>query len=164
VSHIDARMMLLQGNWEYQADGLLDRTHLRWFTRRSLRELLADVGFVATHVERIRTPFGSSNLPFEREAVSPELIGYATTDPDAFTLQFVVDARRGVGVDVLADPPRTSWPRLGSAPVADVHVADLERERDALRAEVEAWHNSKLVRMTYPLRALYASARRRIGH
>ncbi len=158
VSHIDARMMLLQGNWEYQADGLLDRTHLRWFTRQSLRELLADVGFVATHVERIRTPFGSSNLPFEREAVSPELIGYATTDPEAFTLQFVVDARRGGGVDVLADPPRTSWPRLGSTPVADAHVADLERERDALRAEVEAWHNSKLVRMTNPLRSLYARA------
>jgi SAM-dependent methyltransferase len=162
VSHIDARMMLLQGNWEYQADGLLDRTHLRWFTRRSLRELLADVGFVATHVERIRTPFGSSNLPFEREAVSPELIGYATADPEAFTLQFVVEARRS-GEDQLTDPPPPSWPQLGNADGADARVADLERERDALRAEVEAWHNSKLVRVTDPLRSLYARARRRFG-
>jgi hypothetical protein len=155
-------MMLLQGNWEYQSDGLLDRTHLRWYTRQSLRELLADVGFVATHVERVRTPFGSSNLPFERDAVSPELIGYATTDPEAFTLQFVVEARRA-GDDQLTDPPPPSWPKLVDASGVDVRVVDLERERDALRAEVEAWHNSKLVRATNPLRSLYSRARRRLA-
>jgi SAM-dependent methyltransferase len=162
VSHIDARMMLLQGNWEYQPDGLLDRTHLRWFTRQSLRELLADVGFVATHLERVRTPFGSSNLPFQREAVSPQLIGYAATDPEAFTLQFVVEARR-TGEDQLTDPPMPSWPQLGDASDADAHVADLQRECDALRAEVEAWHNSKLVRVTRPMRSLYARALRRLA-
>lgn len=158
VAHIDARVMLLHGEWGYQDDGLLDRTHLRWFTRRSLRELLADVGFVATSVERVRTPFGSSNLPFDRDAVPPELIEYAAADPEAFTLQFVVEACRAdrAGVDALAGDEPVSWPSLSGHGGS---VVELEAENRALREEVEAWRNSKLVRVTRPARALYARLR-----
>jgi SAM-dependent methyltransferase len=163
VAHIDARMMLLQGNWDYQGDGLLDRTHLRWFTRRSLRELLADVGLVATRVERIRTPFGSSNLVFDRDAVSPALIQFASADPEAYTLQFVVEARRA-GEDQLGETPPVEWPAIGSGEAsARGRIAELEQERDNLQAEVDAWRNSKLVRSTRPLRSVYARARRYLG-
>jgi SAM-dependent methyltransferase len=158
IAHIDARMMLLQGEWEYERDGLLDASHLRWFTHRSLRELLAQAGFVATQVERVRTPFGSSNLMFDRDAVSPDLIRFASADPEAYTLQFVVEARRA-GNDVLGSPDPIAWPVAGEADAAAQRIADLERERDALQAEVEAWRGSKLVRYTRPARSLYARLR-----
>jgi SAM-dependent methyltransferase len=160
IAHIDARMMLLQGEWQYQRDGLLDATHLRWFTHRSLRDLLATVGFVATEVERVRTPFGSSNLTFDRDAVAPDLIRFAAADPEAYTLQFVVEARRA-GSDVLGSPDPIDWPVVGGNDGSAQRVTDLERERDALQAEVDAWRNSKLVRYTQPARALYARLRRR---
>ena len=164
VAHADVRMMLLQGNWAYQDDGLLDRTHLRWFTRDGLRHLLADAGFVATAVERVRTPFGSSNLPFDRDAVPHALLAYAAADDEIYTLQFVVEARRSDETDradVLDVPRPMAWPALDAAPELAHRIGELERERDALRAEVDAWRNSTLARVSAPLRRVYARARRR---
>jgi len=36
--------LLLQGRWDYQDSGILDRTHLRFFTRRTALELLQSSG------------------------------------------------------------------------------------------------------------------------
>jgi hypothetical protein len=44
VAHLWVRLNLLLGRWEYQDRGILDRTHLRFFTRRSFRRLLAEAG------------------------------------------------------------------------------------------------------------------------
>ncbi len=162
VAHIDVRMMLMQGGWAYQDDGLLDRTHLCWFTQDSLRELLAGAGFVATAVERVRTPFGSSNLVFDRAAVPQALIDYAMADPDANTLQYVVEARRQ-GTDALSAERVKAWPAVDSPAAATRRIAELEAERDALQQEVVAWRNSRLVRAVAPLRRVYAAARRLTG-
>ena len=40
----NVRLSLLFGNFQYSETGTLDRTHLRFFTRRSFRELLANAG------------------------------------------------------------------------------------------------------------------------
>jgi 2-polyprenyl-3-methyl-5-hydroxy-6-metoxy-1,4-benzoquinol methylase len=37
--------LLLKGEWKYQSSGILDRTHLRFFTRRSVLELFSAAGF-----------------------------------------------------------------------------------------------------------------------
>jgi 2-polyprenyl-3-methyl-5-hydroxy-6-metoxy-1,4-benzoquinol methylase len=38
--------LIFKGQWEYQDSGILDRTHLRFFTRRSAGKMLTDAGFV----------------------------------------------------------------------------------------------------------------------
>lgn len=38
--------IFLQGRWDYQESGLLDRTHLRFFTRYSIIELIENSGLV----------------------------------------------------------------------------------------------------------------------
>jgi glycosyltransferase involved in cell wall biosynthesis len=45
VAHLWVRLMLLAGRFEYGGRGILDRTHLRFFTRRSARKLIRDSGF-----------------------------------------------------------------------------------------------------------------------
>ncbi len=40
----NVRLALLFGRFEYGDTGTLDRTHMRFFTRRSLRQLLSDAG------------------------------------------------------------------------------------------------------------------------
>ena len=37
--------LLLKGDWQYQDSGILDRTHLRFFTRRTVLELFAGAGY-----------------------------------------------------------------------------------------------------------------------
>ena len=39
------RALIFQGEWRYTDEGVLDRTHLRFYTQRSFRRLLEDNGF-----------------------------------------------------------------------------------------------------------------------
>jgi 2-polyprenyl-3-methyl-5-hydroxy-6-metoxy-1,4-benzoquinol methylase/GT2 family glycosyltransferase len=45
IANISVRLMLLLGRFDYMERGILDRTHLRFFTRRSICEMLAGQGF-----------------------------------------------------------------------------------------------------------------------
>jgi len=44
VEHWSFLARLLRGDWDYQDAGLLDRAHLRWFTRRTMQAGLEDLG------------------------------------------------------------------------------------------------------------------------
>ncbi len=44
VAHWSVRALLLAGEFPYASRGILDRTHLRFFTRRSLRALVHEAG------------------------------------------------------------------------------------------------------------------------
>lgn len=46
VAHLLVRLSLLAGRFDYFDRGILDRTHLRFFTERSLRRLLGAAGLV----------------------------------------------------------------------------------------------------------------------
>lgn len=61
VAHWSIITALLNGSWEYTSAGLLDSTHLRFFTRKSIIRLLEETGF---HV-LLMTPniVGSFRIP-----------------------------------------------------------------------------------------------------
>lgn len=175
VGHVDVRLHLLSGRWEYQPDGLLDTTHLRWFTRASLRELLAGVGFVATELDPVRFERGVSGLAVD-EPIPHDALRYVDDDPDSRVFQFVITARRADRVadedDALA-PIVVEHDDLDARRAADTErvladvdalreaIAHRDREIDALRTELDAWKHSKLARAMSPLRAVYARIRRR---
>ena len=45
--------LLLQGRWDYLPAGVMDRSHLRFFTRATAIEMLESAGFRVRHVERV---------------------------------------------------------------------------------------------------------------
>lgn len=45
VMHFSVFRMMLSGHWTYENEGILDRTHLRFFTRREILALLREAGF-----------------------------------------------------------------------------------------------------------------------
>ncbi|MCA9482351.1 MAG: glycosyltransferase [Nitrospina sp.] len=47
---------LAEGNWTYQDEGILDRTHLRFFTFKEIEKLLAETGFELDQVEETLDP------------------------------------------------------------------------------------------------------------
>ncbi len=47
------RNLVILGRWEYAEAGILDKTHLRFFTRRSFLKVLRESGFLIQHYEMI---------------------------------------------------------------------------------------------------------------
>ncbi len=52
--------LLVRGEWEYRERGVLDRTHLRFFTRKSIETMVRDAGFEITTM--IKRPSGAGWL------------------------------------------------------------------------------------------------------
>jgi len=56
VAHLWMRLQLLLGSFNYRDRGILDRTHLRFFTLRSFRNLLADSGLKTVEMSASPVP------------------------------------------------------------------------------------------------------------
>src|ERR1019366_2615137 len=50
VEHWSFAERLLRGTWNYEPEGLFDRTHLRWFNYATTRRALLDAGLFPTDV------------------------------------------------------------------------------------------------------------------
>lgn len=51
ISHWRNIINLIQGRFDYEKSGMMDYTHLKWFTPASFRRLFEDAGFDVTTVE-----------------------------------------------------------------------------------------------------------------
>ncbi len=51
-----AKHLVLRGNWNYVDAGVLDRTHLRFFTRKSMIEMFTNAGYSVERVEGLTKP------------------------------------------------------------------------------------------------------------
>jgi O-antigen biosynthesis protein len=93
VAHGSVRLSLLSGRFDYQDIGLLDSTHLRFFTRESFEQLLdeAELGLAVLHRHELN--LDASEVPFDIDAVPPEVRERLESDPDARTYQYVVKAK-----------------------------------------------------------------------
>ena len=56
VRHHSVVGSLLGGNWTYESAGLLDRTHLRFFTRREIEKLFFRSGFAIDEMRSVIGP------------------------------------------------------------------------------------------------------------
>jgi methionine biosynthesis protein MetW len=56
VAHWSVRLSLLKGDFHYSRTGIMDSTHLRWFTRTTIQSLIARNGF---EIDQVR---GSAGL------------------------------------------------------------------------------------------------------
>jgi SAM-dependent methyltransferase len=87
---------LLDGTWQYEPDGLLDASHLRWFTLRTMKTLLEEAG-LSPHAVVPRVFDQSANVAFvNRIAPALQQLGI---DPAEYArrsqpLQYVWRAQR----------------------------------------------------------------------
>ena len=92
VAHGAVRLSLLSGRFEYRPLGLLDETHLRFFTRDTLRDLLDEGGFVAVDMRRTVAGIFDTEVAVRREDFDEHVVEAVEDDPDATTYQFVFRA------------------------------------------------------------------------
>jgi 2-polyprenyl-3-methyl-5-hydroxy-6-metoxy-1,4-benzoquinol methylase len=51
VAYFENRLGLFKGDWNYTDEGILDRTHIRFYTLASARNFLTDAGFTIREME-----------------------------------------------------------------------------------------------------------------
>ena len=100
IAHFEVSLPLFfLGQWDYQEDGLLDKTHLRFFTRKTACRLLEDSGFCITTVlrnKKIPNVFGLFGLSGQKwRWYNQKIFGGIPWWPShLFDLQFVIAARK----------------------------------------------------------------------
>jgi 2-polyprenyl-3-methyl-5-hydroxy-6-metoxy-1,4-benzoquinol methylase len=95
VAHGAVRLSLLQGRFDYQEEGLLDETHLRFFTLKTVEETLLGAGYRIETLQRSTVDvFDGSHVlpPINRGAFDEHVVERVLSDPEASTLQFIVRA------------------------------------------------------------------------
>lgn len=92
VAHGSIRLALLSGRFEYRDWGLLDSTHLRFFTRETFERLLDEAELGLVELRRHELHLGASEVEFDESAVPAGLREGLEVDPDARTYQFVAKA------------------------------------------------------------------------
>ncbi|MGH7691376.1 MAG: class I SAM-dependent methyltransferase [Candidatus Dormibacteria bacterium] len=104
ITHVDVQLMLAQDEWRYEPTGILDHTHLRFFTLASFSEMAAEAGFrTAASFPVVAALLGTSVLGHGARlqlpaAVVDQFRSLAAGRPSATVYQYVVELRPDPGV------------------------------------------------------------------
>jgi GT2 family glycosyltransferase/2-polyprenyl-3-methyl-5-hydroxy-6-metoxy-1,4-benzoquinol methylase len=137
VAHASVALELLAGRFTYQAEGLLDEAHLRFFTRRSIQELFEATGYVIAELSRITVELSAT----QRAAFSPEIVEFALRQAEALTYQFVIKAYPAMETGRVTAPRREPEGASSGLTEREAALRDLRREVESTRrvlAEREA--------------------------
>ncbi|MFA5252377.1 MAG: methyltransferase domain-containing protein [Phycisphaerae bacterium] len=97
IAHFAVRAMLLEGRWDYTDRGILDRTHLRFYTRDSLVDLFSVANYFIDSIDTVTLSaeavgeLFAMNLKKESIAASTQF----ARDHRGTDFQYVVVARPG---------------------------------------------------------------------
>ena len=114
VAHVSVVVELIRGNFEYRPFGLLDNTHIRFFTKKSIVELFEQAGYRLLALDRAIAP--NHDTDGQPAAPSPERQAIADLvrrhSPECDTFQFIVAAGRATGGEPLPyvelEPPASA--------------------------------------------------------
>lgn len=129
VAFAAVRLNLLCGRFNYAERGILDITHKRLFTRRSLLRMLKDCGYDIESVHAVGAPF-SAVMPGRMGTCLGWMAGLlAKLWPAMFAFQFMVECRPRPGVrEVLRHAIRVHDRSAGTMSRNDASENQLEKQ------------------------------------
>lgn len=71
IVHWKCRLQILLGRWEYEDYGIFDRTHLRFFTIRSFRQLLEESGYTVVDFDYTFEDICPFKIMFDTRILAP---------------------------------------------------------------------------------------------
>jgi SAM-dependent methyltransferase len=122
VQHYSVLLNLLRGRWEYQDDGLLDRTHLRFFTLQGIQDLFAQAGLKVFDVQPRWWPDAGFDQ-FQKlvaPLLSPLAIDTASFAVQSRAVQYIVRSVR----ESHTVSRMFAWSLLGSTVGSDVRIGE----------------------------------------
>jgi len=154
VSHIAIRAMLFEGRWQYSELGIMDYTHLRFFTRRTIQELLYKSNFIVKDIKSVTLPaFAVANMT--KITLNQSIVDYIdqqSNDDTKLDFQYVLKVSKintdksflddkykikvlGFASDVTSShadvrliTPLKAWESLGEGEVKFSNMADCPEE------------------------------------
>ena len=130
VAHGSVRLALMAGRFDYQPLGLLDSTHIRFFTRSSIEDLFREAGLVPIDVRRTTAGYFDTPVPVSEAEFPPEVVDAVMADPESSTYQFVLKA--------VPDDAEAAIAKLrADAEAMRARIAGLDEELQAVRAAAQ---------------------------
>jgi len=93
VAHASVRLALFNGDFNYTEEGLLDRTHLKFFTLDTIVALMREAGYGIAELHRTRVGVFNTEVKLAIGKIPPSLLGKLMRDSEATTYQFIFSAR-----------------------------------------------------------------------
>ena len=109
---------LIQGDFRYRPEGLLDRTHLRFFTRTSLLRFHQQNGWATQFLQTTQRSLLASEFKVAFDSLPPAVARYLLATPDALTYQFVSVLQPADEASRLSDTASISGQTMADATVA----------------------------------------------
>jgi 2-polyprenyl-3-methyl-5-hydroxy-6-metoxy-1,4-benzoquinol methylase len=173
VAHADVALALLDGRFRYNEVGLLDRTHLRFFTKETIQELLERTGFQMIDLRRVLRPVFETELGVDPAGYAPEVVEHVLANPEAETYQFVVRAvPHGAESEIAALADRAIAAEEGlrrerieriaaeaSQAALQAQLAEVEERLDLANRHLDLIYRSKTMRAVAPFRSIYGKLR-----
>lgn len=92
VAHGSLRLALLNGQWNYTPTGLLDETHIRFYTLSTLVDLLADSGYDVTECWATQVNPFESEVKVEQGSLPAEVVEWLLGQAESYYYQYILRA------------------------------------------------------------------------
>ena len=118
---------LIQGDFRYRREGLLDDTHLRFFTRKSLQRFFDAHGWVTRSLQTIQRNLLVSEFRVAFDSLPPAVARHLLAVPDALTYQFISVLQPIEAADRISGGPTTGdlAPDQSAPPASALFSAEL---------------------------------------
>jgi SAM-dependent methyltransferase len=125
IQHFSVLVNLMRGQWQYQDEGLLDRTHLRFFTLEGARELFAGAGLRVFDIQPRSWP--STDFDKFQQVMTP-VLSKLGIEPASFALQTQAVQYIVRSIRAQAPPRRMAiWSLLGSVTGSEPRIHEPAR-------------------------------------
>lgn len=143
MAHASVRLMLLQGDFQYGETGLLDKTHLHYYTTAELQRVLTEAGYNLKYFDPVLKDFPEELVAQELKKVglpvTPEFMQFLrTTEASIYQMVGAADL-----LPSTAKPVKATLPSSSPVDIFQKYLQNVERTYKRQLAEQKR-HNKKL--------------------
>lgn len=95
IAHASTKLNLLDNKFKYTEMGLLDKTHIRFFTRTSIIELIDELGFNIVNDNLVLLPFSTYYEPVDLYLFPDCILNSLLSTYESFVYQYILEVKVG---------------------------------------------------------------------
>lgn len=137
IAHISTRLELLSGEFNYESTGLLDNTHLKYYTLRTLKQLAADAEYKIIDIDYSLVDFSPTVIKklLHRVGLTPsDEFWKLVNSPEARAYQYKL-VLQPAGRGAKATAPKLPVKPIAEHDVLGEHLSNLAQENETLKLE-----------------------------